>query len=301
LLTAEPATPSVKTAARVWNVIELFEGRAKYQSVSNGFDCQGMSIGSAQWNVGKSFNAVKSILLSNSNSAFAEHMPTFGKGLLAAVSESQGATMKFVESLQVNESQSCDSKTRKTKWTAQGNRFVRELSSILGTDASIGMQRKLANKIFMYGLKNAQLWATTTRGLNAVPSTKEIAYFVDMQTFNGGGFAKFGVCPKVLSPAELEQTIASALKLLKTADEPYLLHKVAARKNGKLLNLDTQSENDRALFACAYLLTQKLNAPHARQFKLTTLNRRAIILFGEAYYADSDKQPRKANLNDAEN
>ena len=80
------------------------------------------------------------------------------------------------------------------------------------------------------------------------------------------------------------------------ADDSFLLHKIAARNNAERLNLADLNESEAALFANSYVLSQKIGAPHAIQFKLTVLNRRAAILFGEAFYSDRDTSPTKISL-----
>jgi len=54
---------------------------------------------------------------------------------------------------------------------------------------------------------------------------------------------------------------------------------------------------ERALLARAYQLSLKLNAPHARQFKLTVLNRRALIPYGQAISQMTTKRPGRLRRN----
>lgn len=287
---ARSDTPDQQLSDLIWDAIKVFEGDAR--SVTGDFDCQGISIGVAQWNVGMSFASVKKIVLSVPADQRKARMPEHGPGLDKALDGGKQATMDYVRSLQAYaDPASCEAKKRKAQWTNAGKVFRRELASVLGTQESRAMQRQLRTGLFNNGRANAILWARALRGSGAEPSLKEIAYFVDMQNFNGGGLAKFGLSYAPLGTADRQACASAAIGYLRTADDAFLLHKKAARRNADLLKPDTLGESERDLFCIAHKVALKLMAGHAIQFRLTTINRRSAILFGKAYYADTDTEP----------
>lgn len=282
--------PPSSTVDTVWDALSVFEG--SIGTAAGDFDCQGISIGIAQWNVGKSFLSVKGIILANPKEQLSQWMPTFGLTFVEALNMGKDSTMTFVRRLQeFDDLSSCDSKKRKARWSNDGKRFVSELKKVLVSPDSVRKQRELRTDVFVQGWRNANDWAAANRGVGATPSIKEVAYFVDMAIFNGGGLQKFGLAYKARSPDEVARLSRKTIEYLETANDDFLLHKIAARKNSHLLKPDTLSDTDRALFALSYEVAMKLNASHARQFRLTVINRRAAILFGKAYYSDRDTTP----------
>lgn len=279
----------------IWDAIKVFEG--DHRTVTGDFDCQGMSVGVAQWNIGKSQESVKKIILSIPTDQLAEVMPQFGQRLIKALVGTRSEALSFVRSLQTFKNPDCCvSKIRRAQWTSEGRKFVGELSLALATDSSLRAQRSLRGEIFSRGLRDATDWGKAVRGADAVATPKEIAYFVDMQLFNGGGLSKFGVSTKPLDTESRSICAAKAIKYLKTADDNFLLHKKAARMNAGLLNAQSLSRSETDLFCKAHQVALKLNAPYAKQFRLTVINRRAAILFGNAYYSDHDSIPVSINF-----
>lgn len=287
--------PDDKVIEKVWEALKVFEGSAT--KVTNDFDCQGISVGVGQWNLGKSYESVKSIINANSKGQTQKLMPTFGTDFKKSLNTSQKEALRYVRSLHsYADKTSCDAKVRKAKWTRDGLKFKSELSKLLGSRESIQMQRKLRKEIFITGWKNAMKWAKANRGSDANPTLREIAYFVDMRIFNGGGLDKFGLS---YSPSDLESIdkgSLDAIRYLRKADDKFLLHKVAARKNADLLKPQKLSRSDRELFFLSYQISQKLKKNYSRQFRLTVINRRSAILFGQAFYSDKDDSPTKINL-----
>lgn len=132
--------PQQEASDIVWEAIKVFEGDAS--TVSSDFDCQGMSIGVAQWNVGKSFASVKTIIMSVPQAQQSALMPLHGARFGQALATSQQATMTFVRSLQtIEDPQSCDANKRKARWSSEGKVFVRELAKVLSLPPSVAAQR----------------------------------------------------------------------------------------------------------------------------------------------------------------
>lgn len=282
--------PPAEVADTIWEAIKVFEGAAN--TVSSDFDCQGMSIGVAQWNIGKSFMSVKAIVTSVPLARRSGLMPTHGQLFEQALAAGQAATMTFVRSLQtIADPKSCDANKRLARWNKDGRVFVLELGQVLSLPESVAAQRQLRSGIFMDGNSNAVRWAKALRGPASAPTLKEIAYFVDMQNFNGGGLQKFQLPYAGLDATARTACVADAIAYLRTADEPFLLHKKAARKNATLLQPALLSDSELVLFCNAYKVAVMLNKSYSRQFRLTTINRRAAILFGAAYYGDMDAHP----------
>lgn len=297
LLPAAMSQPADVTSEAVWEALKVYEG--PHDQITNDFDCQGMSIGVGQWNIGKSFGYVKEIVFAGGRNQVLQVMGTFGASFTTALDVGQTEAMQYVRRLQTyKDSSSCDAKKRGAAWTNDGKMFVSELKKLLGSEASKKKQRQLRSKLYDSALANAQKWALANRGAKAEPSLKEITYFLDMVIFNGGGFEKFGLSYKAPSPQETDKLADEALKYLNTADDDFLLHKEAARNNAKFLKSASLSDNERALFVRAYELALTLNASYARQFRLTVINRRAAILFGEAYYSDKDTRPTRIDIKD---
>jgi hypothetical protein len=285
----------VVRADSVWEAIKVFEG--DFSSVTGDFDCQGMSIGVAQWNIGKSFSSVKEIVLSVGAKQLVELMPTFGARFADVLNGGKDQALAFVRSLHSYANQdSCNAKQRIATWNTEGKVFAKELSRALSTSASIATQRRLRSSIFNDGMNNAKAWAISTRGDTAKPSLKEIAYFVDMQIFNGGGLAKFGIPYRALAEEEQSECLTQTIEYLKTASDDFLFHKLAARKNAEKLKPDQLNGSEKDLFCYSYRVAKQLNADQSRQFRLTTINRRAAILYGEAFYSDRDKAPTRISL-----
>lgn len=281
----------------VWEALKIFEGDTK--TVSSDFDCQGMSIGIVQWNLGKSFGKVKEIILSVPATERQKLMPIYGESLVAVLNQGKQPTINFVRSLQkISKLDSCDAKVRKAVWNDNGKIFAKELSHLLSTQQSIKTQRSLRIDIFNDGLKNATRWAHAIRGVNAEATPKEIAYFVDMQIFNGNGLQKFGIEYRPLDAKTRDACVIDTLHYLATAKDTYLLHRNAAAKNAKILSKQKLGESESNLFCFTYKLSQQLNRPHSRQFKLTVINRRAAILYGGAYYSDKDSNPIRIIFNE---
>ena len=107
---------------------------------------------------------------------------------------------------------------------------------------------------------------------------------------------KFGIEYKKIPSSKVTSLSKDAVSYLEKADDSFLLHKIAARKNAKLLTPKSLNESEAALFVNAYLVSQKINASYAKQFRLTVINRRSAILFGQAYYSDRDDAPTKIVL-----
>ncbi|MFT3734756.1 MAG: hypothetical protein QM776_07000 [Rhodocyclaceae bacterium] len=276
----------------IWEAIKVFEGDAT--TVSGDFDCQGMSVGIAQWNIGKSLASVRSIVTAIPPDQLAAAMPKFRQPFIKALNGDKDGALAFVRGLQtIEHPESCDANTRNARWSPEGKSFVKELSSALGLPASIQAQRNLRSDIFASGLQNAKIWATAARGEGALPSNEEVAYFVDMQNFNGGGLTKFGLAVKPLTPDVRKLCAAQVIEYLRTADDAFLLHKKAARRNASLLTLESLNDSPLDLFCLSHQVALKLSATHARQFRLTVINRRAAILFGQAFYSDRDSTPTK--------
>ena len=282
--------PPAQVSDTIWEAIKVFEGTAN--TVSGDFDCQGMSIGVAQWNVGKSYTSVKTIVTSVPLTMRRSLMPTHGPLFEQAIAGGQAATMEFVRSLQtIADPQSCDANKRLARWDSNGRVFVLELGKVLSRPGSVAAQRRLRTDIFTTGNNNAIRWAKALRGAASAPTLKEIAYFVDMQNFNGGGLQKFQLPYAGLDATAGAACVNDAITYLGTADEPFLLHKKAARKNASLLQPAPLSDSELVLFCKAHKVALKLNATYSRQFRLTMMNRRAAILFGAAYYAHRDVHP----------
>jgi hypothetical protein len=287
--------PTPDIIDNVWDALSVFEG--SYKTVTGDFDCQGMSIGVAQWNVGKSFPSVKKIIYSNTEDEIKRIMPNYGESTIKTFNEGKESAYKFIRAFQnIKNPDSCVATERKATWNANGKIFSKELSTLLLNKASIDTQKLLRQKIFIDGWRNANKWASVYHGQSEKPSLKEIAYFVDMQIFNGGGLDKFGIKYKKIPNDDVPQTLNLAINYLTNANDDFLLHKIAARKNAKLLKVDTLNESEAALFSNAYHVAKSISKPYAKQFRLTVINRRAAILFGEAYYSDKDDAPTKIVL-----
>lgn len=286
-------------SAAIWDAIKIFEGN--HTTVTGDFDCQGISIGVAQWNLGKSYPAVKSIVLAVDESERRTAMPRYGHGFAQALRDGRSEALVYVRALQhYSNAESCDSAVRKAAWTADGKIFRAELSALLSGGTATSAQRDLRKPIFESGWRNAQKWARARRGSDAVPTQVEVAYFVDMQIFNGGGFEKFGVSYAPYDREEADALILEVIAFLRDSNESFLLHKIAARKNAVLLQPARLEDSERDLFIQAYRVAIKLNANYSRQFRLTTINRRAAILFGKAFYSDRDQTPITIRLRRAE-
>jgi hypothetical protein len=134
----------------IWETIKVFEGSAN--TISGDFDCQGMSIGEAQWNVGKSFKSAKEIVSSVPLASRISLIPTHGRRLEEALTAGQEATIAFVRSIQViADTQSCDAKKRAAHWSAECKIFVAEFGKVLSRHESIAIQRQLRRNIFIDG------------------------------------------------------------------------------------------------------------------------------------------------------
>lgn len=249
--TCRASPPPAEESDTIWEAIRVFEGAA--HTVSGDFDCQGMSVGVAQWNLGKSFTSVAEIVASVPPATRRSLMPTHGPLFEQALAAGQAATMAFVRSLQtIVDPQSCDANKRLARWNSGGKVFVLELGKVLALPESIATQHRLRRDVFKHGKIHAVRWAKALRGAASEPTLKEIAYFVDMQNFNGGGLEKFELPYAGLDPIARAACVRDAMTYLRTADEPFLLHKKAARKNANLLNpAPPQCQRARLVLQCA--------------------------------------------------
>jgi hypothetical protein len=168
------------------NVIAWFEtSGAGWGSVVGDFDCQGMSAGALQWNIGKG-SLWGTILKSMSVSEFRNSMPTYGDKFYAGLVSSNGKPLAYVRAFQTyKDEQACDSAHRGARWTPDGKKFAQEVASLMQAAAVKSRQEAAMKANVDAGWQYAQWWAASARGAGAVPTFRELLFFTDTLNFNG--------------------------------------------------------------------------------------------------------------------
>lgn len=152
-----------------------------YGMVTPDFDCQGLSAGVLQWNVGrgslwdKLFSKVPA-------ETFAVSMPTYGADFRAALAKSKAEVRGFQT---FANKKSCSGNVRKAAWSTDGVTFAKEVSILLKSAPVVALQQTALNNKLDGGWQYATWWAEAKRGAGATPTYLEFATFTDTLNFNG--------------------------------------------------------------------------------------------------------------------
>ncbi|WP_155846287.1 hypothetical protein [Agrobacterium sp. 10MFCol1.1] len=252
-----------------------------YGKITPDFDCQGVSAGVLQWNVGKG-SLWDELLSKVPAEEFIKTMPTYGKDFRVALTKPIEERLGYVRQFQTfaNEN-SCNGNIRKAAWSAKGRDFSKELSALLKSAEVVDLQQKALDGKLNAGWEYATWWAQAKRGANASPTYLEFATFTDTLNFNGtwkdqANQVLVEAFRKDRTDAEVKKKI---LKFLADAPEGQY-QRTEARKNAVLWKDAALSDEQLDLLVFAYLVATNLTKDHAVPFKLNTVSRRGTILLG---------------------
>ncbi|WP_031362510.1 hypothetical protein [Caballeronia sordidicola] len=269
------------------DVIAWFETSGQgWGSVVGDFDCQGMSAGVLQWNIGKG-SLWETILKDIPVDQFRSAMPTYGDKFHAAFTASYGKPLDYVRAFQTfKNEQACDSGHRGAQWTTDGKKFSKEVANLMQTAVVRGKQEAAMKANVDAGWQYAQWWAASARGAGAAPTFRELLFFTDTLNFNGkwteeANYQKVLVFRGQRSNAEVMTEILDYLK----SDIPEQVQSMEAGENADLWRDRKVADDDLNLLCFAYLVATNLSPTHrgASQFRLNTLSRRGTIIFDDGY------------------
>ncbi|WP_275791460.1 hypothetical protein [Pararhizobium gei] len=251
-----------------------------YGMVTPDFDCQGLSAGVLQWNVGK--GSLWDKLLSKVPAAtFDATMPTYGADFRAALAKSKAKRLEYVRGFQTfaNE-ESCNGNVRKAVWSTEGVAFAKEVSTLLKSAPVVALQQTALNNKLDGGWQYATWWAEAKRGVGATPTYLEFATFTDTLNFNGTWKeqANASLVEEFRKDRTDDDVFKEILDYLAAApDDQY--QRTEARKNATLWKGEGLNDEKIDLLVFAYLVATHLTKDHAKPFKLNTISRRGAILF----------------------
>jgi hypothetical protein len=269
------------------DMLSYFETSGQgWGAVTNDFDCQGVSVGVLQWNVGrKSFQA--QILAHIDRTVVLSKMPTYGQEFLAAYDLGGTKLLDYVRTFQTyKDDTSCDSSKRKAKWTEKGRAFRSELKALLESDAAVLLQRSAMDEQVANGWKAAIWWATSKYGAGVAPSFTEFAFFLDTVNFNGPDWwrkdASFAEVCKLRVGANSDTLFKTVLDYL-GSELPNQVQEKEAGKNVALWTARTPGADELDLVLVSYLISKNIGSAHAVQFKKNVISRRGTIIFNDGW------------------
>lgn len=252
-----------------------------YGKVTPDFDCQGLSAGVLQWNVGKG-SLWDKLLSKVPAETFAVSMPTYGADFRAALAKSKAEGLEYVRGFQTfANKKSCNGNVRKAAWSTDGVTFAKEVSTLLKSAPIVALQQTALNNKLDGGWQYAIWWAEAKRGAGATPTYLEFATFTDTLNFNGTWEeqANASLVEKFRKDRTNDDVLKEILDYLAAAPEGQY-QRSEARKNAILWKDQSLDDEKLDLLVFAYLVATHLTKEHAVPFKLNTISRRGAILFG---------------------
>lgn len=252
-----------------------------YGMVTPDFDCQGLSAGVLQWNVGKG-SLWDKLLSQVPIKTFAVSMPTYGTDFRAALANSKVERLEYVRAFQTfANDKSCNGNVRKAAWSTEGLVFAKEVSALLKSASVVALQRSALDNKLDGGWQYATWWAEAKRGAGATPTYFEFATFTDTLNFNGiwKEQANASLVEKFRKDRTNDEVFQEILDYLAAAPEGQY-QRTEARKNATLWKGEALDDEKIDLLVFAYLVATHLTKDHAVPFKLNTISRRGAILFG---------------------
>jgi hypothetical protein len=267
-------------------VVGWFEtGGGDWGMVTPDFDCQGVSAGIFQWNVGK--GSLKGLLNKFSNNSVLQFMPTYGQEFLRKINESRMSALNYVRSFQKYKNpNNCNALKRGASWTQQGNIFRRELSALMSSEEGQRIQTAVTDQEAERAWELAVEWSAAKRGAGSSPTFKEFVFFYDTLNFNGTFWKSIANYRKVSELKRMKgnkQAYQEAINYLKT-ERSYKYYQIwEANRNVELWGSKTPIDDDLDLFLHAYLVARSIAKPAAIPFRLNVISRRGTIIFNEGY------------------
>lgn len=266
-------------------VVGWFETKSNsWGEVSTDFDCQGVSAGILQWNIGK--GGLGRLLNSFTTDDIRRYMPTYGDPFVASVNESKEAGLKFVRSLQRYKNvNSCNGNVRGASWTQQGKVFQQELSSLMSSQEGIKIQIKAADGDAARAWGLAVEWSVAKRNTSS-PTFREFVFFYDTLNFNGTfwkSIASYQKVSQLKTALGADRAYREAIDWLQNESSKKYYQEWEASRNAELWRSKTPTEDESDLILQAYLLARSITKKSAIPFRLLVLSRRGTIVFNDGY------------------
>lgn len=275
-------------------IVSHFENSSAegWGAVTPDFDCQGVSAGLLQRNVGRG-SLWSKVLSKLPRSTFKEHMPTHGENFrVSFLSKGEVGALEFVRQLQSYKDRStCKSgNARGARWTEEGRVFAQELSALMEGRLAMDAQRADVRETLQAAWNYAKWWVADRKGADVTPSFVELVFFADTLTFNGTWKkdANYTLVERLREGRTNKEVFTEILDYL-ASDVPDQVQAEEAKKNAKLWSTRVVTDDELDLLAFAYLVGKGLAKPDAVQFRLNTISRRGTIIFNDGY-VNGDRQ-----------
>lgn len=280
---ADPPDPWRSPAA---DTVAWFEtSGVGYGMVTPDFDCQGLSAGVLQWNVGKG-SLWNSLLKPVAESVFQAAMPVHGEDFRDALQKSKNERLSYVRNFQkFADSGTCDGNKRGAQWKGEaGKTFAKEVRALLQTPDVVVRQKAGLESKLDAGWNYAAWWATAKRGPNSTPTYLEFVTFTDTLNFNGrwtesANYALVKAMREGRTDADVRKEILDYLAAAPTGQ----YQRKEARNNAALWRDMPLNDEQLDLLCFAYLVATNITKEAAKPFKLNTLSRRGAIIFGDGW------------------
>lgn len=248
--------------------------------VAGDFDCNGISAGVLQWNVGT--NSLNGLINKFSEAALAEFMPTYGLQFRQKINSP--TALAYVRSFQTYKNPaSCNGNLRKAAWTKTGTILRDELSALLASDEGKTIQLHATEQTARNAWLIATQWSFAKRGLSE-PTFQEFVFFFDTVNFNGKLFneANYASVYKFINSLGSEAAYGKILKYLRMNHANQYQVKDAIH-NSELWRTKTPTMDDLELIVSGYLEGKSITKKKSIPFRLITIARRGTIVFNDGY------------------
>lgn len=275
------------------DVVAWFETSGEgYGKVTPDFDCQGMSAGALQWNVGKG-SLWDNVLKAIPEGQFLSSMPNYGVDFRNALMAGRKTSLSFVQGLQTYANKnSCDGNERRAKWSqARGSTFAHEVKVLMTSDDVVRAQRSGMNRKLDSGWAYAKWWAEAARGTGAMPTYLEFLTFTDTLNFNGEWKreANWQKVQQFKAGRSDRAVLNEILNFLGAAPDGQYQRR-EARKNSELWRNADYSGGKLDLLCFAYLVAKNISKEPAIPFRLNTISRRGAIIFSDGWVNGEQKR-----------
>lgn len=267
------------------NVVVWFETSGRdWGTITPDFDCQGMSAGAFQWNIGKG-SLWSEVLSKVPSTQFQESMPTYGTEFRSALSKGRAAAMAYVRQFQViRHPEICKGNRRGASWSSDGSKFAGEVASLMKSPPVRAIQQIAIDRETSAGWNYATWWARGRRGSEAAPTFVELVFFTDTKNFNG-------IWKNEANPAAVvafrngrtNEAVKKEILSYMTSETENQFGVDDSIRNAQLWSSIDASDEQIDLLTFAYLVATNIAKEEAKQFRLMTLSRRGTIIFNDGW------------------
>ena len=265
-------------------VVAWFETKSdRWDVVTPDFDCNGISAGILQWNVGK---GLLTKLLNRFPAQTVDHfMPTYGKELIKNLNISTKHGLQYVQKFQKYKNpQTCNGNKRGASWTTAGKLLHDELSALLGSNEGPAIQIAFADDTANLTWRFAQEWSLAARG-NLSPTYTEFLFFYDTINFNGTFWECVATYKKVseLRAKGNQKAFEDVISYLKKERSQPYYQTWDADQNVTIWGSKQVNDDQIVLLLHGYIVAQNIKKKSAIPFRLNVISRRGTIVFQDGF------------------